>query len=65
MKVEYKVYCHEHTEEVPITEGTTSYEDDALVFDIGKPCSQCLSEAYERGIESVLAKRYGRNVEES
>lgn len=65
MKIEYKVYCHEHTEEQKIVDvdAGPSPEKKMLPWQAVyvKPCSQCQSEAYEKGIESVLSKGYNRN----
>lgn len=57
MKMEYKIYCHEHSEEIKIVNGTMDYSDGVISFEV-RECSQCEAEAHQRGIESLLEKRY-------
>lgn len=54
MKIEYKIYCHEHAEEIIIV-GMDMDSQETVMFQ-AKPCSQCQSESYEKGIESLLSK---------
>lgn len=60
MKIEYKIYCHEHAEELKVMAGSMDYEEGIISFELEGSCSQCQSESYEKGIESVLAKGWER-----
>ncbi len=55
MNIDFKIYCHEHTEELKVMCGTMDTEG-VIAFELEQPCSQCMSESYEKGIESLLAK---------
>lgn len=69
MKIGYKIYCYEHVEEItivdididPLADEKVKYK---TVMALVKPCSQCMSESYEKGIESLLSKEYARNERE-
>lgn len=68
MKVEYKIHCHEHGDEIIIVDvdvdPIAGKVAEKTVTTYVKACFQCKSESYERGIESVLAKGYSRNMGE-
>lgn len=59
MKIDSEVYCKEHGEELTITDvdiapiaGDKVTQKTVVTY--VKPCSQCMSESYEKGIESLL-----------
>lgn len=59
MKIEYKIYCKEHAEELRIDSINTDSDEQGFQETISLECytcSQCQAESYEKGIESVLAK---------
>lgn len=68
MKIDYKIYCYEHGEEQdivdididPIANNKVTHK---AVMALVKSCSQCMSESYEKGIESLLSKGWERKGE--
>lgn len=54
MKVENKIYCHDHGEEIIVVDidvdpiANDKVTQKTLTTYI-KPCSQCMAESYERG----------------
>lgn len=62
MKINFTIYCHEHPEELEII-GMDTDSQETVTFH-AKPCSQCMSESYEKGIESLLSKQYTRGIGE-
>ena len=63
MKSEYKIYCRKHAEELQIyeTDSTINGDVNSTSFEVGQ-CQQCQSEAYEKGIESLLSKGYSKEA---